>query len=165
MRLREHPRPGIEYQASIHSKGRTVAQAKDGDVVRVHYTGTLDDETQFDSSVGRDPLEFTVGAGMVIPGFDEMVRGMEPGDSRTTRIPADQAYGESREEMKLTLTRGQLPAEFRPEIGQQIHLEGQDGRPVPARVVEADESRIVVDANHELAGEALTFKIELVEIV
>lgn len=142
-----------------------MAQAKDGDVVRVHYTGTLDDETQFDSSVGRDPLEFTVGAGMVIPGFDEMVRGMEPGDSRTTRIPADQAYGESREEMKLTLTRGQLPPEFKPEIGQQIHLEGHDGQPVPARVVESDESGIVVDANHELAGEALTFEIELVEIV
>jgi len=142
-----------------------VAQAKDGDVVRVHYTGTLDDETQFDSSVGRDPLEFTVGAGMVIPGFDEMVRGMEPGDSRTTRIPADQAYGESREEMKLALSRGQLPDGFKPEIGQQIHLQGQDGQPVPARVVEADESGIVVDANHELAGEALTFKIELVEIV
>lgn len=151
--------------ASPISKGNAVAQAKDGDVIRVHYTGTLDDETQFDSSVGRDPLEFTVGAGMVIPGFDEMVRGMEPGDSRTTRIPADQAYGESHEEMKLTLTRGQLPAEFKPEIGQTIHLEGQDGQPVPARVVEADESRIVVDANHELAGEALTFKIELVEIV
>ena len=142
-----------------------MAQAKDGDVVRVHYTGTLDDETQFDSSAGRDPLEFTVGAGMVIPGFDEMVRGMEPGDSRTTRIPADQAYGESREEMKLTLTRGQLPAEFQPEVGQTIHLEGQDGRPVTARVVEADEHRIVVDANHSLAGEALTFTIELVEIV
>ena len=140
-------------------------QAKDGDVVRVHYTGTLDDETQFDSSAGRDPLEFTVGAGMVIPGFDEMVRGMEPGDSRTTRIPADQAYGESREEMKLTLTRGQLPPEFRPEIGQQIHLEGHDGQPVAARVVEADESGVVVDANHPLAGEALTFKIELVAIV
>ena len=140
-------------------------QAKDGDVVRVHYTGTLDDETRFDSSVGRDPLEFTVGTGMVIPGFDEMVRGMEPGDSRTTRIPADQAYGESREEMKLTLTRGQLPAEVKPEVGQQIHLEGHDGQPVTARVVEADESRVVVDANHTLAGEALTFKIELVAIV
>ena len=142
-----------------------MAQAKDGDVVRVHYTGTLDDETQFDSSVGRDPLEFTVGAGMVIPGFDEMVRGMKPGDSRTTRIPADQAYGESREEMKLTLTRGQLPPEFKPDIGQQIHMEGHDGQPVAARVVEADESRVVVDANHPLAGEALTFKIDLVAIV
>ena len=142
-----------------------MAQAKDGDVVRVHYTGTLDDETQFDSSVGRDPLEFTVGAGMVITGFDEMVRGMEPGDARTTRIPADQAYGTAREEMNLTLTREQLPPEFRPEVGQQIHLEGQDGQPVTARVVEADESRVVVDANHPLAGEALTFEIELVEIV
>ena len=140
-------------------------QAKNGDVVRVHYTGTLDDETQFDSSVGRDPLEFTLGAGMVIPGFDEMVRGMEPGDTRTTRIPADQAYGEAREEMKLTLTRGQLPPEFKPEVGQVIHLDGEHGRPVPARVVLADESRVVVDANHPLAGEALTFKIELVEIV
>ena len=142
-----------------------MAQAKDGDIVRVHYTGTLDDETQFDSSVGRDPLEFTVGAGMVITGFDEMVRGMEPGDTRTTRIPADQAYGTAREEMKLTLSRGQLPPEFRPEVGQQIHLEGQDGQPVAARVVEADESRVVVDANHPLAGEALTFEIELVAIV
>jgi len=142
-----------------------VAQAKDGDIVRVHYTGTLDDETQFDSSVGRDPLEFTVGAGMVISGFDEMVRGMEPGDARRTRIPADQAYGTAREEMKLTLSRGQLPPEFRPEVGQQIHLEGQDGQPVAARVVEADESRVVVDANHPLAGEALTFEIELVAIV
>lgn len=142
-----------------------MAQAKDGDVVRVHYTGTLDDETQFDSSVGSDPLEFTVGAGMVITGFDEMVRGMEPGDTRTTRLPADQAYGDAREEMKLTLIRGQLPPEFKPEIGQQIHLEGQDGQPVTARVIEADESRVVVDANHPLAGEALTFKIELVAIV
>ena len=142
-----------------------MAQAKDGDVVRVHYTGTLDDETQFDSSVGGDPLEFTVGAGMVIPGFDEMVRGMEPGESRSTRIPADQAYGEARDEMKLTLSRGQLPDGFKPEVGQQIHLQGQDGQPVAARVVESDEAGIVVDANHELAGEALTFEIELVAIV
>jgi len=146
-------------------KGSLVAQAKDGDVVRVHYTGTLDDETQFDSSAGRDPLEFTVGAGMVIPGFDEMVRGMQPGDTRTTRIPADQAYGDSRDEMRLTLTRGQLPPEFKPEVGQQIYLEGQDGQPVAARVLEADASGVVVDANHPLAGEALTFEIELVEIV
>ena len=142
-----------------------MAQARDGDLVRVHYTGRLDDDTQFDSSVGRDPLEFTVGAGMVIPGFDEMVRGMEPGDTRTTRIPADQAYGDAREEMKLTLTRGQLPPEFNPEVGQQIYLEGQDGQPVAARVLEADASRVVVDANHPLAGEALTFEIELLEIV
>lgn len=142
-----------------------MTQAKDGDVVRVHYTGTLDDETQFDSSVGSDPLEFTVGAGMVIPGFDDVVRGMAPGDTRSTRIPPEQAYGEARDEMKLTLTREQLPAEFSPEIGQQIHMQGQDGQPVPATVVEADDSRIVVDANHPLAGEALTFEIELVEIV
>ena len=142
-----------------------MAQARDGDVVRVHYTGTLDDESQFDSSVGRDPLEFTVGAGMVIPGFDEVVRGMEPGETRTTRIPPEDAYGEAREEMKLTLTRSQLPAGYDPEVGEQIHLNGHAGQPVPARVVESTEAGIVVDANHPLAGKALTFRIELVEIV
>jgi peptidylprolyl isomerase len=142
-----------------------VARVKDGDVVRVHYTGTLDDDTQFDSSVGRDPLEFKVGAGMVIPGFDAVVRGMVPGDSRITRIPPDHAYGEPREEMKLTLDRDQLPAGFDPEVGQQIHLQGQGGQPIPGRVIDADESRVVVDANHPLAGQALTFEIELVEIV
>jgi FKBP-type peptidyl-prolyl cis-trans isomerase 2 len=148
-----------------HNERNQVAQAKDGDVVRVHYTGTLDDDTQFDSSAGRDPLEFTVGAGMVIPGFDDTVRGMEPGESRTTRISPEQAYGEPREEMKLTLERTQLPEGFAPEVGQQIHLQGHGGQPVPARVVEADESRVVVDANHPLAGQALNFEIELVEIV
>ncbi len=142
-----------------------MAQARDGDVVRVHYTGTLDDESQFDSSVGRDPLEFTVGAGMVIPGFDEVVRGMEPGETRTTRIPPEDAYGEAREEMKLTLTRSQLPAGYDPDVGEQIHLTGHAGQPVPARVVESTEAGIVVDANHPLAGKALTFRIELVEIV
>ena len=142
-----------------------MAQAKDGDVVRVHYTGTLEDATQFDSSVGRDPLEFTVGAGMVIPGFDETVRGMEPGDTRATSIPPEQAYGDSREEMKLTLTRAQLPDGFDPQVGHQVHLEGQDGQPVPARVVEADETGVVLDANHALAGKTLNFEIELVEIL
>lgn len=142
-----------------------MAEAKDGDVVRVHYTGTLDDETQFDSSVGRDPLEFTVGSGMVIPGFDETVRGMEPGDTRMTKIPPEQAYGEPREEMMVTLYRAQLPEEFKPQVGQRIHLEGQDGQPVTALVLEADETRVVVDANHPLAGKTLNFEIELVEIV
>lgn len=142
-----------------------MAQAKDGDVVRVHYTGTLEDDTQFDSSVGKDPLEFTVGSGMVIPGFDEIVRGMEPGDTRTAKIPSEQAYGDSREEMKLTLTRAQLPDGFDPQVGHQVHLEGHDGQPVPARVVEADEAGIVVDANHALAGKTLNFEIQLVEIV
>ena len=142
-----------------------MAQAKDGDVVRVHYTGTLEDDTQFDSSMGKDPLEFTVGSGMVIPGFDEIVRGMEPGDKRTTKIPPEQAYGDSREEMKLTLTRAQLPDGFDPQVGHQVHLEGHDGQPVPARVVEADEAGIVVDANHALAGKTLNFEIQLLEIV
>jgi len=142
-----------------------VAQAKKGDVVRVHYTGTLEDDTQFDSSAGRDPLEFELGAGRVIPGFDESVMGMEPGDRRNVAIPPEKAYGSVREDMKVTLDRDKLPDGFAPEKGQQVQLRAQDGTPVPARVVDLADDSVTVDANHPLAGRTLNFEIELVEIV
>jgi peptidylprolyl isomerase len=142
-----------------------VAQAKTGDVVRVHYTGTLEDTTQFDSSAGSDPLEFELGAGRVIPGFEETVLGMEPGDTRSVVIPPEQAYGEVRDDMKLTFDKESLPEDFVPEEGQHVQLRAQDGTPVPARVVNVADETVTVDANHPLAGKTLNFEIELVEIV
>ncbi|MFQ5891136.1 MAG: peptidylprolyl isomerase [Gemmatimonadota bacterium] len=142
-----------------------MAQAKEGDVVRVHYTGTLEDDTQFDSSAGRDPLEFQLGAGRVIQGFEESVVGMEPGEKRNVAIPPEKAYGTIREEMKLTFDRDRLPEGFAPEKGKQVQLRAKDGTPVPARVVDLAENSVTLDANHPLAGKTLNFEIELVEIV
>ena len=142
-----------------------MAQAKTGDVVRVHYTGTLEDATQFDSSAGNDPLEFELGAGRVIPGFEETVLGMEPGDTRSVTIPPEQAYGEVRDDMKLTFGKENLPEGFAPEEGQHVQLRTEDGTPVPARVVDVADETVTVDANHPLAGKTLNFDIELVEIV
>ena len=141
-----------------------MAAAKSGDTVRVHYTGTLDDGTVFDSSQGRAPLEFTVGIGQVIPGFDEAVTGMAPGEEKTVTIPSGEAYGEHRPEMLATVPRAQFPPEIEPEIGQELQV-SQDGQNFVVRVVEVGEDQVTLDANHPLAGEDLTFKLELVEIV
>ncbi len=141
-----------------------MAQAKSGDIVRIHYTGTLTDGSQFDSSAGREPLEFTLGDGMVIPGFDTAVDGMSIGESKTFEIPADQAYGERRNEMVMTVSRDEFPAHIDPEAGQQLQM--QQGEQVfVVTVTEVSEDAIVLDANHPLAGEDLTFTVELVEIV
>jgi peptidylprolyl isomerase len=141
-----------------------MAAAKSGDTVRVHYTGTLNDGTVFDSSQGREPLEFTVGIGQVIPGFDQAVTGMQPGDEKTVTIPSGEAYGEHRPEMMATVPREQFPAEIQPEIGQQLQV-SQDGQNFVVTVVEVGADEVTLDANHPLAGEDLTFKLELVEIV
>lgn len=141
-----------------------MAQAKDGDKVRVHYTGRLDDESQFDSSVGGDPLEFTLGAGEVIPGFESAVRGMAPGDQIETRIPADEAYGERSEKLVLKIDRTELPSDLEPEVGQQLQVQTADGHELIVTIVGLAQYHVTLDANHPLAGEALTFAIELVEI-
>ncbi len=141
-----------------------MALAKSGDTVRIHYTGTLTDGSQFDSSTGREPLEFTLGDGMVIPGFDTAVDGMSIGESKTFEIPSDQAYGERRDEMVMTVSRDEFPDHINPEAGQQLQM--QQGEQVfVVTVTDVNDEAIVLDANHPLAGEDLTFTVELVEIV
>jgi peptidylprolyl isomerase len=132
----------------------------DGQTVAVHYTGTLDDGEQFDSSEGREPLTFTVGSGQVIAGFDDAVRGLSVGDSVTVRLEPADAYGEVDPELVIEFPIEEVPEEFQVE-GIQVLLGGS----TPATVIEVTEDTVTVDANHELAGQALTFEIELVEIV
>lgn len=138
--------------------------AKAGDTVQVHYTGKLDDGSVFDSSAGRDPLEFTVGAGQVIPGFEQAVEGMAVGQTKTVTIPAAEAYGDRVAEAVLQVPREQLPPDLEPEVGQQLVMQSRDGRQIPIVVVEVTEDSITIDANHPLAGRDLTFEIELVSV-
>jgi FKBP-type peptidyl-prolyl cis-trans isomerase 2 len=140
-------------------------QAKQGDVVRVHYTGKLTDGTQFDSSEGREPLEFTVGAGQMIKGFDDGVVGMNVGDKKTLNIPATEAYGERDEQAIIEFPASNIPADMKLEPGMQLTLRNQYGQPVPVVVLEVQTEVIIMDANHMLAGKELVFDVELVEIL
>jgi len=138
-------------------------KAKQGDTVRIHYTGTLGDGTVFDSSRERDPFEFTIGAGQVIRGFDAAVTGMTPGEQKTVTIPAADAYGEPREEMVVAVSRDELPPNLNPTPGQRLQM--SDGTQSFAVVVrEVTDDRVVFDGNHPLAGQALTFALELVDV-
>ncbi len=141
-----------------------MAQAKIGDTVRVHYTGTLEDGQQFDSSSGRDPLEFTIGRGAVIPGFENAVIGMAPGESRSVTIPSQEAYGDHRPEAVQEIERAQIPPGLEVEPGMRLEASDKEGHPLLVTVVEVSDSAVTLDANHPLAGEDLTFEIELVEI-
>lgn len=141
-----------------------MSQAKKGDSVKVHYTGKLDDGTVFDSSVGREPLDFTVGAGQLIAGFDEAVVGMAAGEKKTVRIAAEQAYGPHNPEMTLQVPRSDLPADIQPELGMQLEASQEGGHSMVVTVVEVTDESVTFDANHPLAGKALTFDIEVVEL-
>jgi peptidylprolyl isomerase len=140
-------------------------QAKQGDVVRVHYTGRLTDGTQFDSSEGREPLEFTVGAGQMIKGFDEGVVGMNVGDKKVLNISATEAYGERDEQAIIEFPAANIPADMKLEPGMQLTLRNQHGQPVPVVVLEVQAEVVIMDANHMLAGKELVFDVELVEII
>ncbi len=142
-----------------------MTQAKSGDTVRIHYTGTLDDGTQFDSSAGREPLEFALGGGQVIPGFDNAVNGMTVGDNKTVTIPAEEAYGQRHEQLVQQVSRDALPDDMEPAVGMQLQSQSPDGQIMNLFVTEVADDSITVDANHPLSGQALTFDIELVEIV
>jgi peptidylprolyl isomerase len=133
-----------------------------GKTVKVHYTGTLTDGSVFDSSQGRDPLEFQVGAGQVIPGFDAAIQQMDVGTTKTITIPSDQAYGEVRQDMIALIPHEQFPDGLNPEVGQTLQLRTPEGA-LPVRVTEVQDSGVVIDGNHPLAGEDLTFELTLVD--
>jgi peptidylprolyl isomerase len=141
-----------------------MAKATAGNRVQIHYTGRLEDGTVFDSSVGRDPLSFTLGSGQVIAGFDAAVTGMAIGESRTTVIPPADGYGEHREELEIEVPRTQLPEGYTPEVGGELQMTTAQGQPVPVRITAVDGTSVTLDANHPLAGKVLTFDIELVAI-
>jgi len=141
------------------------ALANKGDIVKVDYTGTLSDGTQFDSSIGKQPLQFTVGAGQMIAGFDAAVLGMKVGEKKTVTIPAAQAYGALDESLIFEVDRANLPANINPQIGMKLQMTQNDGSTVVVTIKEVNELTVVMDANHELAGKDLTFEITLVEIV
>lgn len=138
-------------------------EARTGDTVRVHYTGRLDDGSVFDSSDGREPLEFRLGGGEVIPGFENAVAGMAPGEQRSVTIPADEAYGSRRDELMIMVPRQDLPDDIDPEVGQRFQL-SQAGQSFIVTVSDVTDDGVVLDGNHPLAGEALTFDLQLVDI-
>lgn len=143
-----------------------MSKVKDGDTVKVHYTGKLtDDGTVFDSSEEREPIEFTLGEGQLIPGFEEAVIGMEEGDDTTVEIDSENAYGERREDLELEVAKDDLPDNVDPQAGMQLQMQQQeDGRAIPVQITAVEDDYVQLDANHPLAGKDLTFDIELVEL-
>jgi peptidylprolyl isomerase len=139
--------------------------AKEGDQVKVHYTGTLDDGTQFDSSVGGDPMQFIIGSGQVIPGFDTGITGMAVGEKKTITIAPEDAYGQPRPDLVMNVPLASFPDEITPEVGLKLTMQRPDGMPMPITIVGMEGDSVTIDANHELAGKTLTFELELVEIV
>ncbi len=138
--------------------------AKSGDTVTVHYKGTLDDGSVFDSSEGHDPLEFTVGSGQVIAGFEEAIVGMKPGEKKTVAIPAAKAYGPYNTDLVMTVPRAQVPPDLSPEVGMMLEVGGTNGEVIKVKVVEVNEEHVILDANPPLAGKDLNFSLELVSI-
>jgi peptidylprolyl isomerase len=142
-----------------------MTQAKPGDKVRVHYTGTLTDGSTFDSSDGRDPLEFTIGSGQIIPGLDNEIPGMAVGDEKTVTIAPEDAYGHRDPSRTQAIPRSQIPDNIPTTPGTQLQMQSPEGQVIPVVIVAESEAEVTLDANHPLAGQELTFKVELVEIV
>ncbi|HKK39270.1 MAG TPA: peptidylprolyl isomerase [Cryomorphaceae bacterium] len=139
-------------------------KVKEKDTVSVHYTGTLSDGEVFDSSVNREPLSFTVGAGQMIPGFDNAVVGMEVKEKKSVTIPASEAYGDVRPDMVQKISKDQLPPDLNPQVGQQLASQLPSGEQIIVTVADIADEEITIDANHPLAGKDLTFEIEVLEI-
>lgn len=141
-----------------------MSKAKTGDTVMVHYTGTLEDGTVFDSSRSREPLQFTIGKGQLIKGFEDAVMGMSIGDTKTIKIPSDEAYGPHRNELILKFNKAEIPPSIEAKQGLVLQLKSPDGRVIAATITEISRDSVTLDANHPLAGKDLTFEIDLVEI-
>ena len=141
-----------------------MSQAKKNDTVKVHYTGTLTDGTVFDSSREAEPLEFTIGGGDLIKGFDEAIPGMAIGEIKSVNIPAEEAYGAPNEEMVFQVERTQFAEDMNPEVGQQFQIDTPDGQQMVVAITAIEGDQITLDANHPLAGQDLTFELELMEI-
>lgn len=141
-----------------------MSKAKKGDNVKVHYTGTLTSGEQFDSSQGREPLAFTVGAGQMIKGFDDAIPGMAVGEKKKINIAPSDAYGEKNQEAIVEFPKANIPPDMKLEPGMKLQLQNQAGQPIPVVVTEIKDEVVILDANHELAGKELVFDIELVEI-
>jgi peptidylprolyl isomerase len=147
------------------AKAVIMTQAKDNDSVKVHYTGKLKDGTVFDSSKDRSPLQFQLGEGQIIPGFEQAVMGMSPGETKTVNIPSDQAYGPRLEDLIQEVPRQQLPTDMEFKVGQRLQLGQEKEHPMIVEVTDVTEASITLDANHPLAGKDLLFDIELLEII
>jgi len=154
-----------EHQEEHVAVQNEIAQAKVGDTIRVHYTGTLEDGTVFDSSVGREPLQFTIGRGQMIQGFDKGVVGLNLNESKTITFPADLAYGPYRADLVQVVARDQFPPDSELEIGQMLQASQPNGQIILVTITNVTDSDVTLDANHRLAGKNLTFEIQLVEIV
>ena len=141
-----------------------MTQAKSGDTVKVNYTCRTADGPVFDSNQDDEPLKFQLGAGQLIRGFEQSIFGMQPGERKTVDLQPEEAYGERREDMVMAIERANIPTDVDLEVGRRLYLHRQDGQPVEVTLTEVTESQVVVDANHPLAGHAVTFDIELVEI-
>ncbi|WP_417672463.1 FKBP-type peptidyl-prolyl cis-trans isomerase [Roseibium sp.] len=141
-----------------------MTEVKAGDKVRIHYKGTLADGSVFDSSEGRDPLEFTVGSGQIIPGLDNAIPGMKVGDEKTVQVPCDQAYGPKDPNATQPVPRDQFPPDIPMEVGTQLQVQTPNGQVMTVSIVEVGEENVVLDANHPLAGKDLIFEFSLVEI-
>lgn len=141
-----------------------MSQAKQGDTVRIHYKGTLADGSVFDSSEGRDPLEFAVGSGMIIPGLDKAITGMAVGDKKVVEVPFAEAYGAVNPDNRQAVPRDQLPDNIPMEVGTQLQMQGPNGQAMIVTIAEVAETEVTLDANHALAGKDLTFAIEMVGI-
>lgn len=141
-----------------------MTQAKKGDTVQIHYTGTLEDGTVFDSSEGREPLSFTVGSGQVIPGFEEAVIGMIADEKKNVTIPVDKAYGPRNDELIIEVPRNQVPPDINPEVGQKLQMQGPNNQMIVVEITGLTDEQVTLDANPPLAGKNLVFDIELVAI-
>jgi len=141
-----------------------MAHPKSGDTISVHYTGRLENGRVFDSSKEREPLELTVGAQQVIPAFEEALTEMQPGDAKTITVPSDDAYGPHRPDLVVAVDRGAFPEHIEPAVGQRLQVQRRDGGVTEVTVADVSEEQVTLDANHPLAGETLTFDLELVEI-